>query len=312
MHFSIEIQNDNVSPVIVLKNEHSKTNAVIYSFGALLNNFIIDGKLDIIDAFKSCSDAKKNITNSFKSCKLSPFVCRIKNGEYSFQHKQYNIGRFFWNKEAIHGLLCDSTFIIKNSGADNEAAFVTLETHYLNKEEGFPYEYSCTVTYKLEQQNKLSIITVITNLSSQQMPVCDGWHPYFKFNQPVNNLSFSINANKILEFNETLVPTGKLLPFSDFQTLKKFNDVAYDNCFLLNDTQQAACSIEDNQHCLKLDILPSEAYPYLQIFTPENRNSIAIENLSAAPDAFNNKMGLVILKPAESKMFTTIFQAQYF
>jgi aldose 1-epimerase len=46
----------------------------------------------------------------------------------------------------------------------------------------------------------------------------------------------------------------------------------------------------------------------LQIYTPEDRKSIAIENLSSAPDAFNNGMGLLVLEPGETKMFTTTYQ----
>ncbi len=312
MHFSVDVLNKDIFPIIILKNQNSKTETVIYSFGALLNNFIIDGRLNIIDGFASPHDAKNQIANGFKSCKLSPFVCRVKNGEYVWQNKQYKTGKFFWNKEALHGLLCDAQFTIKEFNASDEAAFVTLETYYANKEKGFPFEYSCAVTYKLEQGNKLSVTTTITNHSKESIPVCDGWHPYFRFDQTINELSFKINADKILEFDANLLPTGKMLPFSDFKSLAKFEDTVYDNCFLLNDMQQPACTIEDNQHRLKLNIFAAEHYPYLQIFTPEQRKSIAIENLSAAPDAFNNKMGLITLIPKESKTFVTIFQAQYF
>ena len=36
-----------------------------------------------------------------------------------------------------------------------------------------------------------------------------------------------------------------------------------------------------------------------------DRKSIAIENLSSAPDAFNNKIGLVVLGPDDSQAFST-------
>ena len=123
MKFSVNIKNDDVFPVIILKDEQQKTEAVIYTFGGLLNNFIIDGKQNIIDGFASCSDAKKNITDGFKSCKLNPFVCRINNGEYEFQNEKYKTGKFFIGKEAIHGLLYDAVYNIIDSGADNSCCF---------------------------------------------------------------------------------------------------------------------------------------------------------------------------------------------
>ncbi len=312
MSFSVSIKNDDVFPVVILKDELQKTEAHIYTFGALLNGFVIEGRQNIIDGFASCKDAKQNITNAFKSAKLSPFVCRIKNGEYYFQDKKYKTGKFFLGEEAIHGLIYDATFTIVDSNADDVSANIKLEYFYSREDEGFPFEFLCEVIYKLEKENKLSITTTITNKNEKQMPLCDGWHPYFKFDQPIDDLSFKINSNKILEFNDRLVPTGKVFPFEKFQSLQKLNANFFDNCFQLKNTTETACTIQDEKNNLRLKIIPSEAYPYLQVYTPPHRNSIAIENLSAAPDAFNNKMGLIILNAGESKTFTTAFQAAYF
>ena len=118
----------------------------------MLNNFIIDGKQNIVDGFASCSDAKENITNGFKSCKLNPFVCRINNSEYEFQNEKYKTGKFFIGAEAIHGLLYDAVYNSINSGADNNCAFVILQYEYLKKDEGYPFEFSCEITYRLEEE----------------------------------------------------------------------------------------------------------------------------------------------------------------
>ena len=311
MHFSIKV-NDDLFPVIILKDELQKTEAVIYAFGAVLNSFIIDGKQNIIDGFSSVKDATKNITNGFKSAKLSPFVCRVRKGEYAFDEKKYKTGKFFLGEEAIHGLLYDAVYTITGSSADNNSAFVKLEYRYTKKDEGFPFEYLCEIIYQLEKNNTLTITTTVTNKSDTGMPLCDGWHPYFDFSQPVNNLLFTINADKVLGFDNKLLPTGKIFSFNRFQSAEKLNDTFFDNCFILKNTNQRACIIEDEKHKLRFAISPSEDYPYLQVYTPPHRNSIAIENLSAAPDAFNNKIGLLILNPLETKTFTTVFQAEFY
>ena len=116
----------------------------------------------------------------------------------------------------------------------------------------------------------------------------------------------------MLEFNKHLVPTGKVLSFNKFQSLEKLSGTILDNCFQLNKNHEAACVLENQQSKLRFKIFPSNAYPYLQVYTPPHRNSIAIENLSSAPDAFNNKIGLIILQPNEAKAFTTTYQAEYF
>jgi aldose 1-epimerase len=312
MNFSVSTKKDDVFPVVILKDELQKTEAVIYTFGALLNSFVIDGKQNIVDGFASCNDAKENITNGFKSCKLSPFVCRVNNGEYEFQNKKYKTGKFFLGEEAIHGLLYDVLYDIVDSGADNNTAFVKLQYVYSNKDEGFPFEFLCEITYELKEQNKLSITTVISNKGNTEMPLCDGWHPYFKFGQSINDLLFTINAEKVLEFDDKLLPTGKVFHFDKFQQPEKLSDTFFDNCFVLRNTIQSACIVEDIKNKLKLEILPGENYPYLQVYTPPHRSSIAIENLSSAPDAFNNKIGLIILTPSESKIFKTTFRAEYY
>ena len=99
MPFSAKINEEDIFPVIHLRDGSSKTQATIYSFGALLNGFVINGNLNVIDGFDSCSDAKKNVTGSFRSCKLSPFVCRITGGKYILNQHEYRTGKFFLGKD---------------------------------------------------------------------------------------------------------------------------------------------------------------------------------------------------------------------
>jgi aldose 1-epimerase len=65
--------------------------------------------------------------------------------------------------------------------------------------------------------------------------------------------------------------------------------------------------LRDAAQKIQVEIHPDKSYPYLQIYTPPHRNSIAIENLSAAPDVFNNGMGAKVLAPNETANFTTTY-----
>jgi aldose 1-epimerase len=58
---------------------------------------------------------------------------------------------------------------------------------------------------------------------------------------------------------------------------------------------------------LKLIITPKLFYGCLQIFIPNHRQNIAIESLSAAPNAFNNNIELSILQPNKNY----VFEVQY-
>lgn len=307
MSFTVNINKENILPVIHLKNEEEQSFAEVYAFGALLNVFGTKNSGNVINAYSSVQDAINNITNGFKSAKLSPFVCRIANGKYRYNGNEYTINKFYLGKEAIHGLLFDAAFSVIDSGANNSAAFVSLRYNYAHEDKGFPFDYACTITYQLQKNNQLSLQTVIKNNSDNAMPICDGWHPYFTLDANIDELFFQMNLNKIIEFNESLLPTGNILDYTKFQQQEVFSNIFLDNCFLLNDTDKPACVLKNKKTGLQLTVQPEKSYPYLQLYIPENRQSIAIENLSAVPDVFNNKMGLTILQPGETISFKTSY-----
>jgi aldose 1-epimerase len=115
-------------------------------------------------------------------------------------------------------------------------------------------------------------------------------------------------SKEMLEFDKDLIPTGKLIPYQEFGSLKDFGPTLFDNCFTVNFAEcQPMCVIRHPQKKVQIEFHPERSYPYLQIYTPDHRKSIAIENLSAAPDAFNNGMGLKVLSPNEAVTFTTKF-----
>src|SRR4051794_29050495 len=166
MAFSVNVEEKDPVQIITLKDQSNDTEVEIYSFGALLNAFSVTAKnkrLNIIDGFTSPADAKENITKGFKSAKLSPFVCRMNKGEYTFNEQSHKIQKFYLGDEAIHGLIYNAPHTIKKHEANDEKAFVHLSYEYNNKNEGFPFSYITDVVYTLTANNNLSIQTIVTN-----------------------------------------------------------------------------------------------------------------------------------------------------
>jgi aldose 1-epimerase len=311
MAFSVLVEEKDSVQIITLRDESNSTEAEIYSFGALLNSFSVTQKnkrINIIDGFSSPADAKENITKGFKSAKLSPFVCRMNKGEYTFNEQSHKIQKFYLGDEAIHGLIYNAPFDIKKYQANNEKAFVHLSYGYNNKNEGFPFSYTTEVIYTLTANNNLSIQTIVTNTSNSEMPLNDGWHPYFKLGETVNDLHVQFNSNSMLEFDSRLLPSGKIIPYEKFETMNAFENTKLDNCFVLKDHTSPSCILKDNNSGIEFTITADSSYPYLQVYTPPHRKSIAVENLSSAPDSFNNHIGLIIAKPNEQFTFTTSYQ----
>ena len=308
--FSVHYENG----VVVLQSESSKIQ-IWPQCGAILNNWEINSNgsvLDIIDGYESFEDFVKNCeTKGFRSCKLSPYVCRMAKDGFTFDGHQYAIGKYKLGDSSIHGLIYNAVFELLYSEASETIATACFQHNYPGSDPGYPFTYTIRVTYALQSNNKVTITSEVTNTSAVHIPMADGWHPYFSLGISVNDLYLKMQAEAVVEFDEYLLPTGSILPVNKFLTAEKINDTFFDNCFLLpKPLTGSACSLYNYKDNIALHIFPENNYPYLQIYTPPHRNSIAIENLSSAPDAFNNSMGLLVIEPDEIVSFTTSYQLQ--
>jgi aldose 1-epimerase len=311
--FSIQHLQEDGFDKLILSNNSSKTQAIILpACGAILHSFIAgedETQTNIVENYKSYKDFQKDVTKGFIGSKLSPFVCRLNKGTYHFGEMDYQFESFYMDKHTIHGKVFDRNFIIQQEHADENAAFVTMKYEYRKDDKGYPFYYDCEVTWKLENENLLTAITKIVNQDKGLIPVQDGWHPYFTLGGDIDDLQLEFQSESIVEFNDELIPTGRLTPYDDFNSLKQIGERFFDNCFKLNmQTCQPLCVFRNPGKKLQVEIFPGPSYPYLQIYTPPHRRSVAIENLSSAPDGFNNGMGLITLASGDSTTFQTTYK----
>jgi aldose 1-epimerase len=296
--------------LVVLEDDRSGSYVeIIPEAGAILNGFgmiTAAGKtLNIIDGYKGMTDFRANMHKGFKSAKLSPFVCRLKNGAYSWEGKTYQVEKFMLHEDAMHGILYDAPFRVVSTAAYEEDCHVELSFDYRGDVSGYPFPYSCGIRYKLSEGNMLTISTTIKNpeTSLAAIPMTDGWHPYFRLGGKVDDWWLQIAAEQMLEYDESLIPTGKLVGNTDFLEGRIIGDTKLDNGFLLFDHAATISVLKHPGKNISVELISGKNYPYLQVYIPEHRESIAIENLSSAPDAFNNGMGLIQLKAGEEISF---------
>lgn len=311
--FSIHKKEESGYKKIILKNDVTNNYAaVIPDCGAILHEFVVEEnkeKINVIDSYPSFDEFKKEVGKDFKGCKLSPFVCRMSHGKYTFGENDYTVKKHFMGNHAIHGLLFDRPFSVVSETANATEASVTMKYEYRAEDPGYPFNYDCIVTWQLEAENKLTVITECINKDEGLIPMQDGWHPYFKLGDSINDLDLEFQGNHMVEFNTELIPTKNLVDYTRFSGIEKLGDRFLDNCFTL-DTQecQPLCVLRNSEKKIEIQFFPDESYPYLQIYTPPHRKSIAIENLSGAPDGFNNSMGVITLEPGQSALFKTSYK----
>ena len=302
---------NNITLLHLSDNNRSTRVSIIPDAGALLHEFIIqvNGQpFNIIENYPLDRPVQDQVTHYFRSVKLSPWVCRLANGRYNF-NGNFQIEKMYSDGTALHGLLFDQAFNMVEESTTETSATVVLKHDYIGYDAGYPFKYNCQVKYTLHADNDLEIETMVTNLHKQEIPMADGWHPYFRLGGRVNNWKLQFNSNAMLEFDEKLIPTGKVLPFNQFSQPTLIGDTTMDNCFLLNKPDgQPACVLKNPANNIVVSLLPDPTYPYLQVFIPDHRESIAIENISSAPDSFNNRMGLAVLPPGHTHTFRVIYR----
>jgi aldose 1-epimerase len=312
--FSIQKKTEDGFEKIILRNEITGNYAaVIPGCSAMLHEFAVnqDGKpFNVIDSYRSLDEfTNRLIEKGFMGCKLSPFVCRLDHGKYSFGDRDLVIQKSLPAKHALHGELYDKAFALLSETANEEMASVTMKYEYRAEDPGYPFDYDCLVTWQLEHSNKLTVVTECVNKDEGLIPVQDGWHPYFTLDAPIDDLHLEFQARNMVEFDEELIPTKKLVPWTRFSSIEKLGNTFLDNCFTLDLQEcQPLCVLRNAERNIEIQFFPDESYPFLQIYTPAHRRSIAIENISGAPNAFNNGMGLITLEPGQSAVFKTSYK----
>lgn len=230
-------------------------------------------------------------SDTYASSILFPFANRIKDGQYSFNDKDYQLE--INQKEennAMHGLVYNKTFKILNEDVTDNEASIKLEYKELNESKGFPYTFTIQLHYKLTKDS-LALNVVVKNTDSKSFPFTIGWHPYF-FSSDLANSYLNFNSDKKVILGDRMITTG----IEDYNILEKFEikNKKLDDCFILNSN-----NIQFKTPDYKIEMDTSSKETFLQMYTP-NRSFIAIEPTTGISDSFNNKIGLQILESGKS------------
>ncbi|OIO81776.1 hypothetical protein AUJ84_00055 [Candidatus Pacearchaeota archaeon CG1_02_32_132] len=287
----------------LINSETREFVSIIPSFGANVNEIVLKKcqLISILDGDKTPSDMLNN--EWFKGAKLSPFPNRIENGRYLFGNKIFRLPiNVASENNAIHGFLYNKVFTLKDLFESKEKASIVLEYKYNEEENGFPFRFILTIAYTLNSKG-LKVETEILNIGDKKMPIADGWHPHFTFNEQVDDLYLQMPTVEKIIVNERMIPTGKTEEFENFSQKSIISKTKFDTGFKIKTTGMVKTSLFSKKKNATI-VLWQEAeknkYNHLQVFIPPSRKSIAIEPMTSNTNAFNNKDGLIILKPNEA------------
>lgn len=293
---------------IILKNTNtSEYVSIIPDFGATINQIALLKNNQLHKVISGCNSYEELITegkNKFKGCKLFPYPNRIENGTYTFEGKQYQFPiNFPTENNSIHGLLCDARFEIVNKIENFEQALLSIEYNTIGDEQGYPFKAKINIEFILNKEG-FTCITYIKNQDTKNIPVADGWHPYFTLGIPVDKCEVTIPAEFEFEVNDRMLPTGKKNNKEYFNKPFEIGTHFFDNGYKVKqDKKVAETIIQNKQNDLSLVFWQETGknkYNYLQLYIPPDRSAIAIEPMTSPCNAFNTKDGLIILNPNEN------------
>lgn len=297
-----------------------------------LSNQFINAKIVVQQGFNLFSLVYKNIetiyfdktlTENFQDRKLAgiPFMHpwanrldsdKIFNRSFTMNDKLNDVLYRDGNNLPLHGLILksDKWQIIEMSTTDLKASCTAKlafnETHLLDL---FPFEHNIFITLELESE-KLFYKVEIENLSSNEMPICFGFHPYFNIKHSENNILIVPDAEVAL-VDEKLIPTNKydekeaLFSFKENQIPIKNQNI--DHAFL-HQNQNENYQLKTDNYLVTFNL--DENYTVVQIYHPNNEQKpyICIEPMTALANALNTGNYNTI---APNSKFNAVFSIEY-
>ncbi len=304
--FDIVKKNNNGLKILLLINKSTgESVSIVPDFGANVNALILkkhNVNHSILEGNLSRGEFEgKNI---FRGANLIPFPNRIQEGRYSFQDEQYQLEKNYPEEgNACHGFIYDKTFEIIDQKIQKDFCEIVLGYNYDGELPGYPFPFRVKLFYTLNSTSDFIRRTIIENTGPGPMPIGNGWHPFFKLCDHVNGLMLKLpKASELIPMTANIPNIEKDREnFPEIYFRIQNNEL--DSCYYLTeDTTLHYTIIYDESENIGLELWQEAGpgkYNYLQIYTPPDRRSIALEPMSCNVNAFNNQEGLVVLKTGE-------------
>lgn len=229
---------------------------------------------------------------------LLPWPNRLRDGSYSFNGSTQQLALSEPARHnASHGLVRWCTWrVVSSSASAVELGYV------LCAQKGYPWSLDLTATYEVSRTG-LTVTLSATNLSASPAPFAAGMHPYLTVGAPLDECTLTLPAATRLDVDDRLLPTGSS-PLAPVTRLAGITlDAAVTDLTRLTDGR-AVVRLESAERAAELWV--DEAWPWLQVYSGDDlpageaRQSLAVEPMTAPPDAFNSGTDLVVLAPGGS------------
>jgi aldose 1-epimerase len=237
-----------------LKNHHGMEVNII-TYGGIITSLKVPNKAgvseEVVIGFNSLEQYMK--ANPYFGALIGRYGNRIAKGKFTLDGKEYTLA-INNDPNALHGGPEGFHRVLWTAEEVKSGDTASLKLKYVSKdmEEGYPGNLTVFVTYTLNKDNTLGVQYEAT--TDKKTVVNLTQHSYFNlssdFSKPILDHEITIDADKLVPVDATLIPTGQLTdvthtPF-DFRKAKKIGaaiedkddqlkkGLGYDHCWVLN------------------------------------------------------------------------------
>jgi aldose 1-epimerase len=241
----------------------------------------------------------------YKGSFLLPFPNRIENGQYRFGNMLYQLPvNEEAHRNAIHGFIDKRPFRVVREETGGRELKLLLTCDYPGDYPGYPFPFRTEIEFRFSNRGGLAIDLKITNTGDGNMPAGIGWHPYYKFDCPADELQVKLPRVSRYNINARYIPDGHMSAFEDFSSLSPIGEKKLDHCFKIL-AWETRCEVRVRHPSGHPELhlwqeMGDKKYNYLVVFTPPWRKSFAVEPMSCNINAFNSGDGLITLVPGET------------
>ena len=213
---------------------------------------------------------------------------------------------------ALHGLLQFADYEVTEFADTEQSVDAVTLAATIFPQHGWPFLLETWVRYELAPDG-VTVTHGVRNLSAARAPYATGSHPYLRVGDaPIAELQLTVAASTYFAVDDRLDPTGELDVAGtayDARTPTRVGGLAFDTAFggvqhanVANGRGDVAwLTAPDGSRTTHWQ---STEWGYLQVFTTHQMpgaggriDAIAIEPMTAPPDALNSGQGLIWLEP---------------
>lgn len=200
-----------------------------------------------------------------------------------------------------HGFARDLPWEFRESSTDDAASITLVLKSNEETLKVYPFAFELTFTYQI-QGHRLVLQQRYSNQSSETMPFCAGFHPYFQIlEQNKSQLEFEIPAKRSQDQQ-----TKEFQPFNNnFDFDRDEIDMA------LFPIASNSAAIANPRQKFKITLTYSDIFTTLVFWTVKGKDYCCLEPWSAPRNAINSKENLVYLEPGESCEATVELSVSY-